>query len=112
MDQTQLQCNLTGKCVGPRSELLVDQVVGPTAAELHRRVPTHRSPVKGDFRLSRVPMTVGEEALGADCTVMVINGAANRDPRRSKDPDSFDPDRKNDVSIWHSVVAFFLVSIG
>jgi cytochrome P450 len=53
------------------------------------------SPVKGDFRLSRVPVTIGEEAIGAGCTVMVINGAANRDPRRFEDPDTFDPERKN-----------------
>ncbi|MDG4668499.1 cytochrome P450 [Mycobacterium sp. 236(2023)] len=53
------------------------------------------SPVKGDFRLSRVPTTVGDQQLGAGCTVMVINGAANRDPRRFEDPDTFDPERKN-----------------
>ncbi|MDA4107262.1 cytochrome P450 [Mycolicibacterium holsaticum] len=53
------------------------------------------SPVKGDFRLSRVPTQIGDQPLGAGCTVMVINGAANRDPRRFEDPDSFDPERKN-----------------
>jgi cytochrome P450 len=53
------------------------------------------SPVKGDFRLSRTPTTIGEEALAAGCTVMVVNGAANRDPRRFDDPDTFDPERKN-----------------
>jgi cytochrome P450 len=53
------------------------------------------SPVKGDFRLSRVPVTIGETALGAGTTVMVLNGAANRDPRRFDDPDTFDPARKN-----------------
>uniref|UniRef100_A0A5Q5CJT9 Cytochrome P450 n=1 Tax=Mycobacterium sp. (strain JLS) TaxID=164757 RepID=A0A5Q5CJT9_MYCSJ len=53
------------------------------------------SPVKGDFRLSRVPATVGDETLAAGTTVMVINGAANRDPRRFEDPDTFDPQRKN-----------------
>ncbi len=53
------------------------------------------SPVKGDFRLSRVPTTIGEQALAAGCTVMVINGAANRDPRRFEDPDTFDAERKN-----------------
>src|SRR4029079_5844743 len=53
------------------------------------------SPVKGDFRLSRVPTTVGDEAVGAGCTLMVLNGAANRDPRRFEDPDAFDAARKN-----------------
>ncbi|MBV9090973.1 MAG: cytochrome P450 [Mycobacteriaceae bacterium] len=53
------------------------------------------SPVKGDFRLSRVPITVGETDLPAGTTVMVCNGAANRDPRRFEDPDTFDPARKN-----------------
>ncbi|MCV7255108.1 cytochrome P450 [Mycolicibacterium fluoranthenivorans] len=53
------------------------------------------SPVKGDFRLSRCPVTVGETELGSGTTVMVLNGAANRDPRRFSDPDTFDPARKN-----------------
>lgn len=55
----------------------------------------HESPVKGDFRLSRTPVTVGERELAAGTTVMVVNGAANRDPRRFDDPDEFDPARKN-----------------
>lgn len=53
------------------------------------------SPVKGDFRLSRVPTTVGDQNVGAGSTLMVINGAANRDPRRFENPDDFDLDRKN-----------------
>jgi cytochrome P450 len=53
------------------------------------------SPVKGDFRLSRVPAKVGDESVGAGSTLMVINGAANRDPRRFENPDDFDADRKN-----------------
>ncbi|WP_330252793.1 cytochrome P450 [Nocardia sp. NBC_00565] len=53
------------------------------------------SPVKGDFRLSRVPTTVGEVDLPAGSTVMVVNGAANRDPRRFEDPATFDPARSN-----------------
>ncbi|OCB14878.1 cytochrome [Mycolicibacterium porcinum] len=53
------------------------------------------SPVKGDFRLSRCPVTIGETELNAGTTVMVLNGAANRDPRRFEDPDTFDPARKN-----------------
>jgi cytochrome P450 len=53
------------------------------------------SPVKGDFRLSRVPATVGGVDVPAGTTVMVLNGAANRDPRRFEDPEEFRVDRAN-----------------
>ena len=53
------------------------------------------SPVKGDFRLSRVPATVGGVEIPAGTTVMVVNGAANRDPRRFPAPATFDPARSN-----------------
>jgi cytochrome P450 len=53
------------------------------------------SPVKGDFRLSRVPTTVGGVDLPAGTTVMVLNGAANRDPRRFEQPNEFRVDRAN-----------------
>jgi cytochrome P450 len=53
------------------------------------------SPIKGDFRLSRVPTTIGGVAVAAGTTVMVVNGAANRDPRRFIDPTTFDPARSN-----------------
>ncbi|KMS75977.1 cytochrome P450 [Streptomyces viridochromogenes] len=53
------------------------------------------SPVKGDFRLSRVPATVGGVDIPAGTTLMVVNGAANRDPRRFEDPATFDPARPN-----------------
>jgi len=55
----------------------------------------YESPVKGDFRLSRVPTNVGGVDLPAGTTVMVLNGAANRDPRRYERPDDFDVDRAN-----------------
>jgi cytochrome P450 family 150 subfamily A5 len=55
----------------------------------------YESPVKGDFRLSRTPVTVGDRDLGAGTTVMVVNGAANRDPRRFEEPNEFDAERKN-----------------
>jgi cytochrome P450 len=51
------------------------------------------SPVKGDFRLSRVPTTVGGVDLPAGTTVMVVNAAANRDPRHFEDPAEFRADR-------------------
>ena len=53
------------------------------------------SPVKGDFRLSRVPVTVGGVDLPAGTTLMVVNSAANRDPLRFEDPATFDPARSN-----------------
>jgi cytochrome P450 len=53
------------------------------------------SPVKGDFRLARVPTTVGDVEIPAGATVMVVNGAANRDPRRFPNPTEFEVDRPN-----------------
>jgi cytochrome P450 len=53
------------------------------------------SPVKGDFRLSRVPTKVGDVDIPAGTTVMLLNAAANRDPRRFDDPAAFDVDRAN-----------------
>jgi len=53
------------------------------------------SPVKGDFRLSRIPARVGGMEIPAGTTVMVLNGAANRDPRRFADPGTFDAARPN-----------------
>jgi cytochrome P450 len=53
------------------------------------------SPIQGDFRLSRVPTTVGGVALPAGTTVMILNGAANRDPREFDHPDELRLDRPN-----------------
>jgi cytochrome P450 len=53
------------------------------------------SPIKGDFRLSRFPTTLGGVDLPAGTTVMVLNGAANRDPRRFECPAEFDVERVN-----------------
>jgi cytochrome P450 family 150 subfamily A5 len=53
------------------------------------------SPVKGDFRLARVSSTVGGVDVPAGTTVMVVNGAANRDPRRFEAPAQFRVERAN-----------------
>ena len=53
------------------------------------------SPVKGDFRLARTGATVGGVDIPAGTCVMVLNGAAGRDPRRFEDPDDFVMDRAN-----------------
>ncbi len=64
------------------------------------------SPVKGDFRLSRVPTTIGGVDVSAGTTVMVLNGAANRDPRRFERPNEFVVDRndaRHHVSFGHGI---------
>ncbi|MGH3674643.1 MAG: cytochrome P450 [Mycobacterium sp.] len=84
------------KVIGDRpdiqQQLREDRSLLPNFIEEALRI---ESPVKGDFRLSRVPTTVGETGIAAGTTLMVLNGAANRDPRRFEDPDTFDPQRKN-----------------
>jgi cytochrome P450 len=53
------------------------------------------SPVKGDFRLSRRATTVGGVDIPAGTTLMVLNGAAGRDPRHFECPGEFRMDRAN-----------------
>jgi cytochrome P450 family 150 subfamily A5 len=53
------------------------------------------SPVKGDFRLARRSTTVAGVEVPAGVTVMVLNGAANRDPSHFEDPAEFRIDRDN-----------------
>jgi cytochrome P450 len=53
------------------------------------------SPVKGDFRLSRTAATVGGVDVPAGTTLMVLNGAAGRDPRHFENPGEFQIDRPN-----------------
>ena len=78
-------------------------------AELQQRLRTERdripnfieeclrieSPVKGDFRLARRDVTIGGVDVPAGTTVMVMNGAANRDPRQFEDPATLDIERAN-----------------
>ena len=51
------------------------------------------SPVKSVFRLSRVPAMVGDLKVPAGTAVMILPGAANRDPRRFPEPDKLLLDR-------------------
>ena len=53
------------------------------------------SPIKGDFRLARVAGTVADVDIPAGTTLMVLNGAANRDPRVFENPNEFVVDRVN-----------------
>src|SRR4029079_6422091 len=53
------------------------------------------SPVKTDFRLTRRDTRIGDVDIAAGTPVMLLNGAANRDPRRFEDPNEFRIDRPN-----------------
>ncbi len=53
------------------------------------------SPVKADFRLARRSATIGGVGIAAGTPVMLLNGAANRDPRRFECPAEFRVDRPN-----------------
>ena len=51
------------------------------------------SPIQGEFRMARVSTTVGGVDIPAGTTVMVHNGAANRDPRHFEAPGELRLDR-------------------
>jgi len=53
------------------------------------------SPVKADFRLAKRTTEVGGVEVPAGTPVMLLNGAANRDPRRFECPHEFKIDRPN-----------------
>ena len=53
------------------------------------------SPLQGQFRMARVPATIGGVAVPAGGSVFVMPGAANRDPRQFPDPAEFKLDRPN-----------------
>ena len=68
----------------------------------HERIPNFieevlrlEGPIKGDFRVARVPTRVAGVDIAAGTTVMVLNGAANRDPRKFVRPADFEPERPN-----------------
>jgi cytochrome P450 family 150 subfamily A5 len=53
------------------------------------------SPLRGQFRMARVRTTLGGVAVPAGSTVMLLPGAANRDPRMFPNPHEFDIERAN-----------------
>jgi cytochrome P450 len=93
----------TVRLIGAAFQLLAeDPELQRTLRERRELIPNYieeclrfESPVKGDFRLARVTTTVGGVEIPAGTTVMVLNGAANRDPRRFEHPDQFEVEREN-----------------
>jgi cytochrome P450 len=53
------------------------------------------SPVKADFRLATRSTSIGGVDIAAGTPVMLLNGAANRDPRRFECPAEIQVDRAN-----------------
>lgn len=60
------------------------------------------SPLRAQFRLAKVTTEVAGVAIPAGSTMLLLPGAANRDPRRFTNPSAFDVDREN--AVYH--VAF------
>jgi len=53
------------------------------------------SPLRAQFRMARVAVTVGGVDIAPGDTVMLLPGAANRDPRTFPNPTDFEVDRPN-----------------
>jgi cytochrome P450 len=53
------------------------------------------SPIKSNFRMARRTTKIGDIDVQAGTSILVMNGAANRDPRRFDEPDEFRLDRPN-----------------
>ena len=75
-----------------QDELRADRDLIPNFLEEVLRI---ESPVKADFRLARRATTVGGVDVAAGTPVVLLNGAANRDPRRFVCPAEFRVDRPN-----------------
>jgi len=64
------------------------------------------SPIKGDFRLAKRAVEIGGVEVPVGATVMVLNGAANRDESRFECPHEFRPDRidaREHVAFGHGI---------
>jgi cytochrome P450 len=53
------------------------------------------SPIKSNFRMARRTTRIGDVDVQAGTSVLVMNGAANRDPRRFDEPNEFRLGRPN-----------------
>ena len=75
-----------------QDELREDRELIPGFIEEALRI---ESPVKADFRMARHNTCVGGVDIKAGTPVMLLNGAANRDPLRFEDPGEFRVHREN-----------------
>ena len=75
-----------------QQELRADRKLIPNFVEECLRL---EAPVKGDFRLAKVPLDIAGVHIPAGTQVMVLNAALNRDPRKFENPNVLDPRRAN-----------------
>lgn len=75
-----------------QDQLRADRTLIPNFLEEVLRL---ESPVKTDFRLTRRSTNIAGVDIKAGTPVMLLNGAANRDPRRFECPAEFRIDRPN-----------------
>ena len=64
------------------------------------------SPLRAQFRMAKVTTTVAGVRIPAGSTMMLLPGAANRDPRQFRNPHIFDVERENaryHVAFGHGV---------
>jgi cytochrome P450 family 150 subfamily A5 len=84
------------KVVGERPDiqqrLRADRSLIPNFVEECLRI---EGPIKGDFRLTKKPTTLGGVDIPAGAFLYVSNSAANRDTRKFENPGEFELDRKN-----------------
>ena len=59
----------------------------------------YESPLRAQFRMAKVRCEVAGVDIPAGSTMLLLPGAANRDPRKFADPATFDPTREN--AIYH-----------
>lgn len=59
----------------------------------------YESPLRSQFRMAKVRTEVAGVDIPAGSTMLLLPGAANRDPRKFADPEAFDPEREN--AIYH-----------
>lgn len=75
-----------------QAQLRADRSLIPNFVEECLRI---EGPVKGDFRLSKCPVTLAGTEIPAGSFLYLANSAANRDPRKFENPGEFAFDRKN-----------------
>jgi cytochrome P450 family 150 subfamily A5 len=75
-----------------QQQLRADRSLIPNFVEECLRM---EGPVKGDFRLSKKPTSLGGVDMPAGTFLYVANAAANRDPRKFENPGELQLDRKN-----------------